>query len=159
MTARLRQELDVPADDVVAVLSDPWSYAAWVVGASQVRDVEGDWPKPGAAIHHSIGAWPLLVRDRTKVVESELPQGLELDVAVWYFGRGRVRFQVEALGADRCAVTMVEEMQEGLMAHLPDAVVDPMLQLRNKETLRRLEALAHGRRIRGDGPSGDAGAI
>jgi hypothetical protein len=142
MAAVVKSPMDASADAVFDVLSDGWLYAAWVVGASRVRDVDPGWPKEGTRIHHSVGLWPAVVDDRTKVVAVDAPRHLELDVALWFLGRGRVFFDLEPDGPDRCTVTMREYMESGVMAHLPDAIVDPLLKARNVETLRRLEALA-----------------
>ncbi len=59
--------INASVEDVFAVLTDSWSYASWVVGASRIRDVEAGWPEPGNSIHHSVGAWPLLIDDATTV--------------------------------------------------------------------------------------------
>jgi hypothetical protein len=47
--------VDASSEDVMAVLIDGWTYAEWVVGASRIRDVDKDFPAPGARIHHSVG--------------------------------------------------------------------------------------------------------
>ncbi len=145
MTAVASRTVDASAERVFEVLADGWSYAAWVVGASRVREVDEGWPTEGTRIHHSIGAWPLLVHDRTKVLASEPPRMLELDVAVWFLGRGPVRFELEPLGPSSCRVTMKERMAQGLLSIPPDALVDPFLKARNVETLGRLAAIAAGR--------------
>jgi len=150
MTARLRQELDVPADDVEAVLSDPWSYAAWVVGASQVREVEGDWPKPGAAIHHSIGAWPLLLNDHTTVERAEPERELVLRAQARPFGAALVRLLLEPSGPDGTALTIQEDVVAGPGRLVPAGVRRVGLVPRNVESLRRLGLIAEGRR--GGGP-------
>jgi hypothetical protein len=49
---------DASPGEVWAVISDGWSYASWVVGASRIRAVSSDWPAEGARIHHSVGARP-----------------------------------------------------------------------------------------------------
>ncbi|GAB3591890.1 SRPBCC family protein [Angustibacter peucedani] len=145
MTSTVTTDVEASAAEVFDVLADGWTYAAWVVGASRVRDVDAAWPQPGSCIHHSIGAWPVLVHDRTKVLEADEPHTLELDVAVWFLGRGRVRFEIEPLTSSTCRVTMHEKMVKGLMSVPPEAAVDPLLGARNRETLRRLGALAAGR--------------
>lgn len=145
MTAVVSRTVDASAERVFEVLADGWSYAAWVVGASRVREVEDGWPAEGTAIHHSIGAWPVLVQDRTKVLASEPPRVLELDVAVWFLGRGPVRFEIEPLGPSSCRVTMKERMAKGVLSIPPESVVDPLLTARNTETLGRLAAIATGR--------------
>ena len=145
MTAVVRRTIEAPAEHVYDVLADGWSYAAWVVGASRVRDVDETWPDEGSQIHHSIGAWPVLVNDRTTVVRSVQHESVELDVAVLRLGRGRVTLTIEPAGAGRCTVEMREHMYEGLMSKVPDPVLDPLLEHRNVETLRRLAAIAEGR--------------
>ena len=145
MTAVVSRTVDTSAERVYEVLADGWSYAAWVVGASRVREVDDGWPAVGSRIHHSIGAWPVLVHDRTKVLEAEPGRMLELDVAVWFLGRGPVRFELEPLGPSSCRVTMRERMAQGVLSVPPDAWVDPFLKARNVETLGRLAAIATGR--------------
>lgn len=145
MTAVSRTTVEASAQEVWAVLADGWSYAAWVVGASRVRDVDRSWPQVGARVHHSIGAWPVLVHDRTTVIQAQPASVLELDVAVWFFGRGVVRFDVEPLTDATCRVIMREHMVGGLLSIPPSVTVDPLLAHRNNETLRRLAALTRGR--------------
>ena len=145
MTAVARRTVEAPAVHVYDVLADGWSYAAWVVGASRVRDVDEAWPAEGSQIHHSVGAWPALINDRSTVVACEPERSVELDVAVLSLGRGRVVLTIEPLGADRCEVEMREHMYEGLLSKVPDAVIDPLLYHRNVESLRRLAAIAEGR--------------
>ncbi len=145
MTSVVRRTVDAPAQHVYDVLADGWSYAAWVVGASRVREVDGHWPAEGSRIHHSIGAWPLLVNDKTTVIASTPPEGVELDVAVLSLGRGRVSLAIEPEGERRCTVTMREWMTEGLLSKVPESVIDALLKHRNVESLRRLAAIAEGR--------------
>jgi hypothetical protein len=63
-----RRHCDAPASVVWEVLSDPWLFASWVVGASRIRDVTGPWPAEQSLIHHSVGIWPLLLNDTTSVL-------------------------------------------------------------------------------------------
>ncbi len=146
MTAVSRTVVEAPVGQVWQVLADGWSYAAWVVGACRVRDVDRSWPQAGSCVHHSIGAWPIMIHDRSKVIEARPGSLLELDVAVWLVGRGVVRFEVEPLTEVTCEVVMREHMVTGLLAMPPEAAVDPLLSHRNDETLRRLAAMARGRR-------------
>ena len=53
-------------EQVWAVLSDGWLYPVWV-GASRMREVDETWPEVGSKLHHSVGAWPLLIDDNTEV--------------------------------------------------------------------------------------------
>ena len=77
-------------EDVFDVLTDGWSYATWVVGAARIREVDEDWPAVGARIHHSVGAWPVLISDTTVVEEVDAPHRLQLRVKAWPTGEGRV---------------------------------------------------------------------
>jgi hypothetical protein len=112
--------------EVFDVLSDGWLFPSWVVGASRIRDVELTWPAVGARIHHSFGVWPLVLDDTTSVLEWHPPH--------------RAVFR-----AGGCLVVMEEEAVTGPGALVPDAVLDPALGIRNRETLRRLAWLAEGR--------------
>jgi hypothetical protein len=144
MTAVSRRDAAAPPRAVYAVLADGWSYAAWVVGASRVRDVDATWPAEGARIHHSIGGWPMMMDDETTVLASEADRSIELDVSVWLFGRGRVSLQLDPVGANRCSVVMREWMTGGPLSKLPPPVVDFVVHHRNNESLRRLVAIAEG---------------
>lgn len=52
------------------MLADGWLYPSWVVGASRMREVDVKWPASRSRIHHSVGVWPALIDDHTKVLES-----------------------------------------------------------------------------------------
>ena len=127
--------------DVFAILGDGWTYAAWVVGASQVREVDGGWPEPERRIHHSVGAWPFLIHDTTTAVEYEPLRRLRLRVRVWPAGEGEVEFEASEAPAG-CRLVMRERVNSGPVSALPQAVSDLILSKRNAETLRRLTLLA-----------------
>lgn len=145
MTSTDDVQVRASADAVYAVVADGWSYAAWVVGASHIRAVDPAWPTPGTSIHHSLGAWPVLIKDTTSVVHLEPGREIELEVRVWAIGRGRVRLTITPNGEQACRVQMREQVQHRLAGALPDAVLDPLLSVRNRETLQRLAALAEKR--------------
>jgi hypothetical protein len=127
--------------DVFAILTDGWTYAAWVVGASRVRDVDVGWPEPGRSIHHSVGAWPVLIDDTTKALEYEPLSRLRLRVRAWPVGEGEVEFRATETPAG-CRLVMSEHATSGPVALMPTAVADLVLSKRNAETLRRLALLA-----------------
>lgn len=137
--------IHAPAADVFAVLTDGWTYAAWVVGASRVRAVEAGWPQPGFSIHHSVGAWPALIDDTTTVERYEPARYLQLKVRAWPTGEGRVQFEASEQDGE-CLLTMREQPVKGPANLLPKAMVEPLLGYRNVETLRRLALLVEGRR-------------
>ncbi|MEU0090610.1 SRPBCC family protein [Kribbella sp. NPDC006257] len=136
--------INASVEDVFAVLTDGWSYASWVVGASHIRDVEAGWPQPGYSIHHSVGAWPLLIKDTTTIEEHEPLRYLRLRVRAWPTGEGIVEF--EATDKDRrCHLVMREHAAKGPARLIPKALADPVLHARNAETLARLALLAEHR--------------
>ena len=145
MSAESRAVAHVPPAQVFAVLADPWMYAAWVVGASHLRAADERWPAVGAAIHHSVGLWPAVVRDQSRVIACEENERLTLDVAVWFLGRGTVDLRLEPVGSAHTSIVMREEMHSGVLSKLPDPVVDTLLRVRNDETLGRLMAVAERR--------------
>jgi uncharacterized protein YndB with AHSA1/START domain len=127
-------------DRVFDVLANGWSYNQWVVGASRVRDVTPDGPEEGAEIHHSVGAWPLLINDLTTVVRSERPTLLELTVRAWPSGEGVVRVTCRQQGDDT-EVTMEEDAKKGPALLVPRILRDVALDQRNREALARLAIL------------------
>jgi uncharacterized protein YndB with AHSA1/START domain len=137
--------IDATPDVVFDVLADGWVYAAWVVGASRVRSVDAGWPQQGTRIHHSVGAWPLLVHDTTHVASSQPPHRLELDARVWPVGEAKVIFELAPEAMNRCRVRMIEDATKGPMRVVPYPLRNLAISPRNVETLRRLAYLAEGR--------------
>ena len=139
--------MDVAASisQVWDVLADGWSYAGWVVGASHIRAVDDGWPKPGTRIHHSVGPWPLVIQDSTEIVRCEAPGLLELDARLWPAGAARITFTLRARSELMTQVRMTEVVVRGPSAFLPRFAQDLLLIPRNRESLRRLAALAEGR--------------
>jgi uncharacterized protein YndB with AHSA1/START domain len=128
-------------DRVFAVLKDGWAYASWVVGATHIRDVDAEWPAQGSRIHHSVGAWPVMVSDVSEVLALEPDRRLELKVKLWPLGEGRVIVELTPDG-DRTLATMREEFTDGPTRFLPEPAIAPLLKARNKESLRRLADIA-----------------
>lgn len=137
--------IPVPVDDVFAVLADGWAYASWVVAASHIRRVDEGWPRPGSSIHHSAGPWPLQGHDVTTVRAADPPTSLELDAALWPFGKARIRLELAATEPGVTEITMAESVVAGPGRILPDAVQALLLVPRNRESLARLANLARGR--------------
>jgi uncharacterized protein YndB with AHSA1/START domain len=97
-----------PAEDVWKVIADGWLYSGWVVGASRIRAVDGHWPELGARLHHSVGAWPLLIDDSSRVTAVEPGRSLELVARGWPIGEAKVAITLEDMGA-QCRVTSAED--------------------------------------------------
>jgi transglutaminase-like putative cysteine protease len=131
-------------DRVWSVLSDGWLYPLWVVGASRIREVEDGWPAVGTRIHHSVGAWPLLIDDYTEVLLCEADRVLELRARAWPTGEASVRIRLTPL-CDETEVTIEEDASSGPATLVPKPVRTPPLHWRNVETLRRLAYLAERR--------------
>ncbi len=140
-------ELDAPTtpEAIFAVLSDGWSYAGWVVGASHIRKVDENWPQPGSRIHHTVGLWPVPIKDTTSVERMEPDRLLELDARAWPLGRARVVVELQSIANGRTRVRMTEKVVDGPGKLIPEAVQDPLLRARNREALRRLIDIALGR--------------
>lgn len=130
-------------EDVFAVLNDGWLFPSWVVGASRMRDVSSDWPRQDAHLHHSFGAWPVLIDDTTTVLEFDPPRRLVLRARGWPIGEAHVVLDVKPRG-EGCVVRMQEYATAGPGALIPPPLLDVGLHWRNRETLRRLAYLAEG---------------
>lgn len=138
--ARTEIVIGAPPERVFAVLSDPGTYADWVVGTQAIRGADSDWPAPGSALYHTVGAGPLSLRDRTRVVDCEAPVMLELhararplpaaDVTLWLSPE-----------RDGTRVTMLESPSQPVLSALMGPVGHFALHLRNQESLRRLRDL------------------
>jgi hypothetical protein len=126
------------------VLSDGWLYAGWVVGASRIREVESNWPQPGSKIHHSVGAWPILLNDETQAVESLPDRKLVIIARGRPFGQARVEIELRDV-AGQVEITMREDVVSGPGKLIPPSIRQRLLIPRNTESLRRLALIAEGR--------------
>jgi hypothetical protein len=132
------------ADEVWKVLSDGWLYPVFVVGASRMRQVDDNWPGVGARLHHSVGAWPLLINDTTSVLAAEPLAMLKLRARAWPGGEADVTFRIRPRGPET-EVTIEEDAVSGPGAMVPKVLRDPPLDWRNVETLRRFAFIAENR--------------
>jgi hypothetical protein len=142
--AEVSWNVQADVERVWAELADGWMFTGWVVGATHIRDVDGQWPSVGARIHHQVGAWPLVVSDTTLVLESEPPRRLILQARMWPIGEARVELGLSPEG-DGTEVTMVEYPMKGPAKWLYNPLFDLLLRMRNRESLRRLAAIAENR--------------
>jgi uncharacterized protein YndB with AHSA1/START domain len=136
--------VDATPDAVFDVLADPRSYARWVVGSKQIRAADRDWPAAGATFDHSVGVGPLVLNDGTSVRACERPGRLELVVRARPLTQALVKLRLQ----DDAGGTRVEmdehplDRRSRLLFFNP--LTEPLLRLRNAESLRRLKALAEG---------------
>jgi hypothetical protein len=133
-----------PAADVWTVIEDGWLYSGWVVGASRIRAVDDQWPQVGAKLHHSVGSWPFLLDDSTSVTAVEPGRKLELLARGWPMGEAKIVITLEDLGGAGCRVSIAEDAVRGPGKVVPKALRDPVIGVRNRETLKRLELMAAG---------------
>ena len=140
----VQRRLNCSPEQVFAVLRDGWTYPVWVVGASRMRSVDAGWPAPGTKLHHSFGVWPLLLNDTTEVLELDPGHRIVLEAGGWPIGNARVEITVEA-AADGSLVSMAEDVSDGPARLVPQPVRVAGIDVRNRETLRRLALLAEGR--------------
>ena len=131
--------------EVMEILSDGWTYAGWIVGASTIRAVDEGFPAPGTRVHHAFGVWPLVIADTTHVLEVEPDRRLKLEARGWPVGQATVEITLEPSGIRQTRVTMVEDASAGPGKLVPYPVRQAMLLPRNRETLRRLAYLAEGK--------------
>ena len=141
--ATVTRRMTVPPQRVFDVLSDPKSYQHWVVGASEVVDSDAGWPAVGTTFEHRVGIWPLRVADHTRVVDSEPPRMLKLAAKARPLGTATVIMEMEPDGAG-CIVRMTEGPRDRFTAALFNKASEPLIKLRNVESLRRLANLAEG---------------
>jgi uncharacterized protein YndB with AHSA1/START domain len=133
--------VDAPPERVFAVLSDPSSYASWVVGSKEIRGADAGFPAPGTRFHHSVGFGPLTVKDHTEVLESVPPRRLVLKAKARPLGTARVVIELAPEdGGTR--VRMVEDAGNPLTRLLFNPLTHLLVRGRNVEGLRRLKALA-----------------
>lgn len=142
--ATTSRHVEAPPEAVWAVLGDGWSYAAWVVGTSRIRDVDPAWPAKGSRIHHSFGLWPAVIDDETRVEESVPPSRLVLTARGWPMGEARVEITLRPEGTGT-AVTIDEAPVSGPGLLGRNRAADWVIAKRNEETLLRLARIAEGR--------------
>lgn len=138
MARNTRLIKDATAQDVFDVLRDGWVYAEWVVGTRAIRAVDEGWPRPGTAIHYTVGRWPLRKDDRTVSLGYRPDEQLLLEARAWPAGTAGIVLSAEQVGAD--VLFRIEEAPaRGVLRLVHNPVLDLGIKLRNVETLRRFE--------------------
>lgn len=138
------RSINATPEQVWSVLADGWLYPLWVVGASRIRDVDDTWPAVGSELHHSVGAWPLLINDSTEVLEVVENERIRLLARAWPAGHAHVEIILRPEGA-ATLVTIKEQATAGPGALIPKPIQDVQLHARNIETLLRLAFVVEGR--------------
>lgn len=135
------RDTDCPPAVVWTALADGFCYADWVVGTSQIRDVDAAFPAPGARIHYTIGRGPFRHEGHTDVISVERGHRIHLEAHAWPLGAAKIELTVEALG-DGSRIHIEEHPSQGLGRRLHNPLIDLFIKARNVETLRRLERVA-----------------
>jgi hypothetical protein len=140
----VRRTTSASADRVWNVLADGWTYPAWVVGAARMRSVGADWPAVGAELHHSLGSWPLLLNDVTRVLEARVGRELVLYGHGLPVGDMQIHLLLEPRADGGSEIVMREDAVAGPARLIPLPVRAVLVRRRNTEALRRLAYLAEG---------------
>jgi uncharacterized protein YndB with AHSA1/START domain len=133
-----------PVHMVWAVLADAYSYGDWVVGAKEIRDVEGHWPERGSLFHHTVGMGPLNVKDNTEVLDVEPTHRIVLEARARPLGRARIEITLSRVGAGT-TVALDEETVSPAVVRALNPILAPLVRARNNKTLQRLAEVAEAR--------------
>lgn len=136
--------VNAPPDAVFDVLSDASSYGHWVVGSSEIRAAESDWPEPGSTFHHTQGFYGRGIKDSTSVIASQRPRQLVLEVRTRPIVVAKVELRLRPRGRGT-HVTMIEYPTGGFVAKIDSPPVHWLTHARNRESLRRLGRMAEER--------------
>lgn len=131
----VRTDIPTPPEAVWAVISDPETYPAWLVGAQRIRGVDPEFPRPGSEFAHSVGpTGGTTVDDRTEVADVDAPHRLDLVV---HAGPFTADVELLVLPAPDGSEVRLREQPTGVWAVL-GPLLRPILHVRNAESLRRL---------------------
>jgi hypothetical protein len=133
----------VAPERVFAVLSEPRSFARWVVGSREIRRADPGWPRVGTAFDHRVGIWPFMLSDNSEVVQCEPPSLLKLLVKARPFSRAYVTLILKPCNGGT-GLSMDEFAADARSRLFFNRLTDPLVHLRNNVSLRRLKALSEG---------------
>ncbi|MFJ3089388.1 SRPBCC family protein [Streptomyces sp. NPDC086838] len=129
--------IEASVADVWRILADPSRYSDWVVGTSDSRPRDGNWPEVGAGLTYALGIGRWSVQGRTTVRRCEAPHVLELEADSGRIGTARIALEIRRWG-DNALVTLDEHPLRGPAGKLHNTVVDAVIQLRHRSVLARL---------------------
>ena len=136
-----RKVIPASPEAIFKVLSDPTTYADWVVGSQRIRWSEESWPEPGSRFGHQVGLGPVIVRDTTDVLECEPPRRLVLRTRARPLGETVVEFVLHPR-AEGTEVVMRQNPSAGLLRKVDNPLLQRLNAARDRECLRRIEKLA-----------------
>lgn len=143
-------QIAAPPEQVFAVLSDPRSFARWVVGSQEIRRADPGWPKVGTAFDHRVGIRPFTLADSSEVVQCEPPHLLKLLVKARPFSRAYVTLNLKP-SHNGTRLSMDEFAADARSRLFFNPLTDPLIHVRNDVSLRRLKALSEGKESIPDG--------
>jgi len=142
--ARNRVHIDAAPEEVFAVLSNPYCYPEWVVGAAGVRDHDENFPEVGSRFHHMVGTWPVNLRDHTEVLEVDPPRLIVLQAKARPLGTATIAIDLRE-SAGGTELTIDEHPGDRLTTLVAgNPIADTALRVRNAEALARLKRLVEG---------------
>ncbi|HWI22235.1 MAG TPA: SRPBCC family protein [Baekduia sp.] len=133
-------DVDVSPERCFEVLSDPRSYAYWVVGSREVRAADANWPAPGSRFHHTVEPG---VEDHTVVEEVEPNRRLRLRARFRPLGTAFVTLTMQPRGGG-CRLRLEEEPADRLSRLMFNPLADRLLHHRNVAAIERLKRLVEG---------------
>lgn len=125
------------------VLSEPSSFAYWVVGSREIRDHDPNWPAVGSSFEHTAGVWPLKTKDHTVVEQVEANRSLRLRARARPFGTAFVTVTMEREG-EGTRLRLEEEPADRVSRLLFNPAANRILHVRNEVSIERLRKLAEG---------------
>lgn len=141
MPSRNRIHISAPPERVFAALSEPQNYGEWVVGASRIRDADPSFPAVGSKLYHRVGLGPLSIADESEVLELEPGRRLVLDARIRPIGKARVELDISP-AENGSRVLMVEGPGDSWSRiTMGGPLAEPLLKLRNDESLSRLKRI------------------
>jgi uncharacterized protein YndB with AHSA1/START domain len=139
-----KRDISATRQQVWDVIADGWTYSQWVVGNTRMRAVDPRWPAPGSKIHHTIGAWPVVIDDETTVESCTPLEELVLHAKSRPFGGAKIVLRLSDT-ADGCRIEMAEVPVGGPLNLVPRQLALALVWPRNRQCLVRLAALAERR--------------
>jgi hypothetical protein len=151
---RIEVQLPVAPERAFTLLEYPRSFRAIVPGARPIRYFDPSWPDPGTEVRHSVGVYPLVIRDRTIVMECQPGRRLVLEARVQMIGTFVVDFRFEP-DAGGTRLTVEETVMGGALGlPLLRPLADLTVRVRNAELARRLRRLSDARESARGGRAG-----
>ncbi len=124
-------------------------YPQWLLGASEIRRIEDDWPAVGSSFHHTVGRGPFRVEDRSKILVIDRPHRLELHVRATPVVQGHATFRVQGC-ENGSSLSLQEEPAMERIGAILRPVMDPATHMRNHRSLQKLVQLMDAAHDRAD---------